>query len=92
MFKECHGSCHARLTIPQSPACDIEPESSTNLDHLSTHDYSKSYILSPPECHNSSGPNLYCSTPLNESLQSSLLSLSKDISWTDYLIPYQQFP
>ena len=57
----------------------MEHESSTNPDQLSTHDYIESYILSSPEYHNSSESNSYCSTPLSESLQSILSSLSEDI-------------
>ena len=57
----------------------MEHESSTNLDQLSTHDYIESYILSSPEYHHFSESNSYCSTPLSESLQSILSSLSEDI-------------
>ena len=56
----------------------MERESSTNPDHLSTHDDSESYISSSPEYHDSLDSNSYCSTPLNESHQS-ISSLSEDI-------------
>ena len=59
------------MTIPESP----ERESSANPDHISTHDYSESYILSSPE---SLDFDLY-STPLNESYQSISSSLSEDV-------------